>query len=108
MPHTILEGYVKLESNSGNKIEKKFPRQLDLTNNLQEFPVELCLDMERCFFGLAMNDVRRLACYLAQKITYKTRFLRPVGKLKKRLNIFFGGIPSCQSEIPKVYSLLEP
>jgi hypothetical protein len=65
VPHTALGRYVKLKSNPANGQLKLCKKQV-LHPSLKEDVVEHCLNMEKCFFGLAVNYGRRLAYQLAQ------------------------------------------
>jgi hypothetical protein len=64
--------------------------------------------MNKCVFGLAKDDARRLADTLAQRNYVLNLFSKANEEMGKNgLNVFFSSIGSSQEEHLKVYSMLE-
>jgi hypothetical protein len=58
VPQTTLQRYAKHDSNFANRTETKLDSKPVLLPSLKEDAVDHCLNMGKCFFGLAMHDVR--------------------------------------------------
>jgi hypothetical protein len=79
------------------RFKLKLCKKLVLPPSLKEHGVKQCINVEKCFFGLAMNDVRHVAYQLAQGNNTRNSFPKANEKAGKNgLNIFFSSIHSLQ------------
>jgi len=75
VPQTTLERYVKdRQKSSSEAVKTKLGRKQVLPCETENDLAELCLSMERKFFGLTMADIMRLAYQLAVRNGIKNQF----------------------------------
>jgi hypothetical protein len=89
-----LKRCVKLERNSANRIETKHRRKPVQHPSLEEDPIEYCLYIENCFFGLATSDGRRLSYLQAQRNDIQTQFSIANEKAEKKTARMFSSAVS--------------
>jgi len=106
-PQTTLERYVKdRQKSSSETVKTKLVRKQVLPCEAENDLTELCLLMERKFFGLTMADVMRLAYQLAVRNGIENHFCKRNEKAgRKWLKNFLRRHPQISVRTPKVLSL---